>query len=1440
MRRLSLATALLVGLAGGVIPLTASASGSPPVGLAPSGDVQKFTLYDGSKVEVGPDGMGWRTDANGEHPRPFSAVGPQASSALGDKPGPARNDLIRQLSTRDHSGSAPGTVLVALSSGTVDGAGIAAARGRTVRAAHTTDGRVNSTLKLVGASSAEALLDGVPAARVAELSSAAGRRLGPQAVDLTRVYVVKVGDGAADAARRLRATPGVAFAEPDFYVSAMDTNPVPLPGWVAKSAARMPAPSAPAPSAGAAGGSAGSAATPAGGSDGALPDNFGLASSLQSYLNSSGVDVAGAYADIAARFGQIPGQGENITNVSIGDLTDQSMADSGDSYVQYFGPTTVVQGGQRYLDYPSLPLIPTYTVDQAGAVNPLGTVEGVDPSLGEVLLDFSVMSPLPHDRQRVDAQGSGPTDLLGIAPGANYRLVEPAQPTFANIMTAMVAAAQQSPRPDVITASLGYGTDVTGFAGRYLEDDPVIRSVVAGLVQDDGIAVTISSNDGTRMYTPAPIGPDGGSTPTDVPTKGQSPTSVADDAMSTTPSAVPDSGAITVGGTTLDDTVAVPPQSGGPLSRTGTFAETRLDGATNFSSGFGTRVNVSAPSDNIVALNHACCTASSAVAVLSGGTSASAPMTAAAVADVLQVARLTGQPMNPAAVRSLLEDTGRAVATQPQIDRDLHVGPQIDVTRAVEAVLGGPAAAPPAPTSIVRVSVAHRTAIGGAGADFTEMTNPDAIDLAGPLDVFGGPTGEGLAGPITIGLDAVGVPRDGPVTYVLRVGSHEYTSTTPSIRLLPSELLADAGQPLVSDGSRTITVKVEIRRGLEQILANATRTLTFGPTDGTNEMAPAPVVAPVVAAGRPVSVHYDLTGLRAENSIGQSLLHNPEVIVSSVNHWSPFAAPLYRVAYSVPLTATSGTVTIPASVFAAGGAGVYGVAVLQNPDVGLVGAVASLRVDGGSLAQRPAAPTIAGGGDQLGHQATVTRAGSTFRLSWNAATVAGATGAMLEVSAPGPTIYGLYNTFTNQYGSGGDDNGVDSSSTYLGKLPAVAGTATFDAKTLGLPSSLHYSVRVLATSGGHSSGQASASSSLQYDDGLAPGDANVTDFDVNPGGPSTVATATPDASGRPIDSSLYSYTPSTGTYGPTYANASDGNGFVLYGSDPQGHRVIAGEYPWDGTQQHVLTYDTDTRQQVADVPIDAATEYNIFGGRVDAQRHRAALLARRGGDNADVVLPVDTTTGAVGTPVEADNGSQHGFYSMLDIDRSTGNVDLVGSLIGDLCVIRRSGFTNVDLDHGTATPMTPLNRCDTGLASDQAGKAEVTVGPLYSYPMLPAARVQQVDEASGAAGDVQPLGPRAPIFPIVDAVHHLLVVGFLGGADYQINNNGMSAVGVYDLKTGAQVSLDERFDLLPTAFNSYPADVGVITNERGIQLDPATRTAWTYGPGDTQVQQFKY
>jgi len=153
--------------------------------------------------------------------------------------------------------------------------------------------------------------------------------------------------------------------------------------------------------------------------------------------------------------------------------------------------------------------------------------------------------------------------------------------------------------------------------------------------------------------------------------------------------------------------------------------------------------------------------------------------------------------------------------------------------------------------------------------------------------------------------------------------------------------------------------------------------------------------------------------------------------------------------------------------------------------------------------------------------------------------------------------------------------------------------------------------------------------------------------------------------------------------------------------------------------------------------------------------------------------------------------------------------------------------------------MTAANRCLTGLASDQAGHADLTVGPLYSFPMFPEARLQQADESAGTVSDPQGLGQRAPIFPTVDTVHGLLLVGFLAGSDYLLNNNGMSGLGVFDLHTGAPVSFSEHANLI-SAFGGLSADFGTLIGERGIQLDPATRTGWTYAPYGDQIQQFKY
>jgi hypothetical protein len=335
-------------------------------------------------------------------------------------------------------------------------------------------------------------------------------------------------------------------------------------------------------------------------------------------------------------------------------------------------------------------------------------------------------------------------------------------------------------------------------------------------------------------------------------------------------------------------------------------------------------------------------------------------MTAAAAAVVLQAARLTGKSMSPEDVRSLLESTGRAVATPPQIDQPITVGPQIDVTAAVSAVLGDTtghdqqAAAPDSQgdsngstaigTSIARLSVAHRVTAGGLGGSFIENTDPGRIDLAGS-----GQNDEGLVGPVTIGADVVGLRQGGHPDYVLRIGGQEFHSDVAAIRLTPTEMLQAAGLPMVSTVDRTIQLTFEVRSGAH-VLAATHQPLTFGPTDGTYVEALAPVAPATVKAGSPVTVHYDITGVRT--------LENPHLVVSGVGHWSPKAAPIFSAAYAAPLTGMSGDITIPAHAFSGGG-GIYGIGIEQRysptPKVGYpsFGEFTSIRVDGGTADQRP-------------------------------------------------------------------------------------------------------------------------------------------------------------------------------------------------------------------------------------------------------------------------------------------------------------------------------------------------------------------------------------------------------------------------------------------------------------------------------------------------------
>jgi hypothetical protein len=1304
----------------------------------------------------------------------------------------------------ERTGVVPGTVVAVLSGTSLTGSRLQP--GSELRAPKTTSAVVNTTLSRLGATSVQPLFSDLSPAAAHALTSAARQRIGDDALNLGDIVVVHVAKtSAVFAARALAATRGISFAEPDRYVETMDTGgPV-----LTRETTATPLRAADV-----------RAVTP---ESSLLPANYGLESSLDSYLNAQGVDVAGAYATLKEKYGQLPGTGETVTNISVGDLTDASMKDL---EVENYGPTTILRNGQRYLDLPAMKLIPAYVAEPDGSLSGSASVEGSgDPVLGEIGLDFSVMAPRPDGDQRAGDTGTGLADLLGIAPGANYRLIVPATPTTSEIAQAFVAAATQQSPPDVITASLGFGTDVQGFPGRYLEDDPLMESVIAAVVQHYGITVVDAANDGTRLFTPTGIGPDGGATPTNVARTYAEATNINDDQYSTTPSEVFNSGSIDAGATTTDDTLAIPPQGGGNAWRNPTYAEIRTDGSGNFASGWGQRVTLSAPGDNIPAFEHDGPDANSVAVVLNGGTSAAAPEIAAAAADVLQAARLTHQGYGPAQVIKVLQASGHAVATPPQADWHLGVGRQIDVTGAVNAVLRAGHTSLPA-TRIVRLSVAHRVDINATGAAFTEYTDPGKIDLQDPTaGSAGGMTGAGATGPVTFAADVIGARGN---NYALIVGHARFVNTSDYIRVTPAELLAAVGKRLVSSANRTVRVTYQVRQD-SRVLAHVSEKLTIGPYNGTSSVAPAPVAPRVVASGQSVTVSYNLTGV--------STVTDPELVVSTAGHWNPDLGPVFNAAYSVPLSRLTGKVTLPASAFGDGG-GIYGVGIEQDSDSGLYGTFAPVRVTGFpagfTAVARPAAPLLATPGTLPGHAATVSRAEPDFTLDWNAGRRAA--GAILEISAPGPTFYGSYNTVSNPNGTQRDHDGFDTGSVVYKKLPAAAGSRTFSALALRLPTSLSYDVRILpASKSGAVAGQASPTSLLTVNDGLAPG-GDVVDNFAMAGADSVVAIVGPEGS------QVVKYNPATGTYGRVIASDTSGGQFYVFGVDPSAHTVLVDDaQPVSLTTwtDHVELYDTRTGSLVGTPDLSG---YTLKGGVVDAAHGRADLLATDNSSGDDTVIAVSMLTGTVATVTDADDGTiRAGSLANIAVDDATGEVYATTTTGPSLCFGGGTSIAEVDPGTGTVTVTTGGTHCDIDLAVDSAAGNLISVNyRSVSLNIAGTSSLVVMPESDPSNDSVYPLRTGAPLELAADPLHHLALVLYSAppvaarfGA-VPADSNFMSVIDVVDTRTGDIVKTIGDF----SASSVYGYPFGA--TDAGIQLDPAARTGYMFAPGDDQVQQFSY
>jgi hypothetical protein len=295
----------------------------------------------------------------------------------------------------------------------------------------------------------------------------------------------------------------------------------------------------------------------------------------------------------------------------------------------------------------------------------------------------------------------------------------------------------------------------------------------------------------------------------------------------------------------------------------------------------------------------------------------------------------------------------------------------------------------------------------------------------------------------------------------------------------------------------------------------------------------------------------------------------------------------------------------------------------------------------------------------------------------------------------------------------------------------------------------------------------------------------------------------------------------------------------VVGSDPTlGSTLVVGlsnvandEYLW------VFGADGKVRSTTH---LDVTTDPYLLGARVDAVRHRAAILGWASSDYSDLILPLDLASGTLGTAINADVGAPgKPLFTGLDLDASTGRVFPAGIIYGDLCIVLRGGsyVSAVDLDTGSAATVAQDSHCTSGIAADQlGGMLHTTIGPVYSFPMFPPGQTQRIHEKSLVATPPRWLGGRGALYPVVDPVNHLLLADFLAAEDYFFDNSATSVVGVYDLESGKRLAVLRDFNLVALLGSGNYFELSA----RGIQLDPHTRTGWTYGPLDAQIQEFSY
>jgi hypothetical protein len=991
---------------------------------------------------------------------------------------------------------------------------------------------LNQTLTTLGTTSVAHLFTNVPADALNAARARAESATGQFVTDFTQVYLITynpaVNSGAA--ANTLAQSPLLSSAMPDWKYTVPHSGSHMSKAQIKRAlraSARARTAQAGSPSAA------------------ALPPNAAYRTDAQSYQDAASNDVTGAAAMIRSKFGQQPGQGEVVTNISLGNVNDQS---------------TVLQNGQRYIVQAGYPKIPVWLSSQNCTTNadgtqtctitldPTGTTGDDQGDFLEVNLDFSVMAPPPlGDPRIVNPAPPGNGQLLGEAYGANYRLINPKVNGSDGFIAAFLGSVfLQTPKADVVTASIGDGFAIGGFSDYFFEQEPLIHDAVTTLVQGADTFVSISAGDG-QTDTNVAMNPNGLTGPTNVTTDPNALVDINDPAawanpnysyaLTVEPQVVIDSGANDAGADTLNDVFNNSPYNTeipASVSHSQHTTETRWTGQQNFHTGFGSRVNTSAPGDDVLLLgqvedaNGNPINPALSTPRLIGGSSASAPEVAGAAAVVRQAARLLGQSLTPVQVRDLIDQTGRQ-NTPPAFDLSkANIGPQLDLTAAVQSLFKS-AHANGTP-SFARMTVAERKAAltpTDLRSAFWTDTTQDPVAGTATIDLTQGlvapssrtnetvgATGDNLFAPITFAVDPVFI-NNLNMTWTLKLGRTTVivprrlaNANLPYVRLLPSEIFGMLGAPTTSPHDRVVTVTASSGQ------ASISTAVTFkGQSTATTTHAVPPSFDPVFQAGDKVRITYDLRNLRDGHG---GLADGGILLVSDIDRAVPQAFPdlnLDAHGQKFALHGLTGTITLTAANFPHG-VGTYGLALrgtkngLEIPDSTSFWQPIRFAPAAQQLPVTPkiqATASILNGTAPLFYDVADTEPGGSnqFAVTYDVRPVGGARNAIIEFSAPtldfAKALFitgdftadnSLVNNFTNPNGDrldGGDDFGQPGETSHVA-VTGTHGTAVLTGPQAGLsiPAAncdSTYQVRVLATDNrGQIVGVASNGSIFSYAD----------------------------------------------------------------------------------------------------------------------------------------------------------------------------------------------------------------------------------------------------------------------------------------------------------------------------------------------------------------------